>query len=111
MFNADASSVPPPEPAPVIYATLPGYEHLVDALNRRRLERDVAFRTLAEAASLQPGFVSSALGPSQTRKFGWLSAFLLLPPLGLRIALVDGRRPRRSENYGAIRFGQRSRQF
>jgi hypothetical protein len=89
MLQADASCAPHREPAPVVYAALPDYEHLVDALNRRRLECDVSFRSLAETASLQPGFVSGALGPSRTRRFGWLSVFLLLPPLGLRIALVE----------------------
>jgi len=46
-------------------------------------------KTLAEAASLQPGFVSSALGPSRTRRLGYLSLPLLLAPLGLRLGLIE----------------------
>jgi hypothetical protein len=46
-------------------------------------------KTLAEAASLQPGFVSSALGPSRTRRLGYLSLPMLLAPLGLRLGLIE----------------------
>jgi hypothetical protein len=89
MLHADAISALHREPASVIYATVPSYEHLVDALNRRRTALNVSMKTLAEAASLQPGFVSSALGPSRTRRFGYLSLPLLLAPLGLRLGLIE----------------------
>jgi hypothetical protein len=87
MLHADASSAP--HPAPVIYAALPGYEAIVEAINRRRGQVNVSVKTLALAASLQPGFVGAALGPSRTRRLGYLSLPLLLAPLGLRLGLIE----------------------
>jgi hypothetical protein len=86
---------PPPDVASCMpsgstfYALLPDYETLILALEKKRLERNVSFKTLAEAASLQPAFVSGAMGPSRTRRFGWLSIFLMAPVLGLRVAFLD----------------------
>jgi hypothetical protein len=80
-----------------IYATLPDYEALMMALEQRRIAFDVSFKTLAEAASLQPAFLSGAFGPSRTRRLGWLSIFLLCPPLGLRVALIEA--PELAERY------------
>jgi hypothetical protein len=89
MFQADASCAPHREPVPVVYAALPDYEAIVEAINRRRSAVNVSMKTLAEAASLQPGFVSSALGPSRTRHLGYISLPMLLAPLGLRLGLLE----------------------
>jgi hypothetical protein len=87
MLQADTSSAPHCEPE--LYAALPDYEAIVEAINRRRGQVNVSMKTLAEAASLQPGFVSSALGPSRTRRLGYLSLPMLLAPLGLRLGLIE----------------------
>jgi hypothetical protein len=77
-----------------VYANLPDYEALIAAIAQRRLELNVSFKTLAEAASLQADFLSGALDPSvpaqeRTRRLRWLSIFLLLPPLGLGLLFVE----------------------
>jgi hypothetical protein len=74
--------------APAIFATLPDYDAMVAAIIQRSAELGVTYGQLDEIAGLSTGYASKALGPSQTRKFGWLTTFLLMPELGLRVALI-----------------------
>jgi hypothetical protein len=72
----------------VFCGLLPEYENYIQILAKLREHHNVSYAKFAEAASLQPGFVSGAFGPSRTRYFGRISMFLLPPVVGLRLAFV-----------------------
>jgi hypothetical protein len=75
-----------PQP-PQLYAVLPSYDLMVEALAERRLERNISCEALDDAARLAAGYSSKALGPSQSARLGWKSLFKIVRPLGLRFVL------------------------
>jgi hypothetical protein len=75
-------------PPPPIFAVLPDYDALRTAIAARANELGLTHGQIDEVAGLAAGFASAALGPSETKRFGWLSTFLIAPELGLRVAFV-----------------------
>lgn len=67
--------------------TVPDYDAMIAVLATRREQRNISFTDLDELAGVATGYSSKALGGSQTAKLGWLSTFLILPALGMRLVL------------------------
>lgn len=72
-----------------IYATPECYDALVTAFRERANELGLSYSTIDDLAGVTSGFVGKAFGGSQTKRLGWLSTYLILPVLGLRLALLE----------------------
>lgn len=71
-----------------VYAQPQTYEALVEALKDRAGELGISYADIDLIAGLTSGYAGKCLGPSMVKRLGALTLFLILPALGLRVALV-----------------------
>jgi hypothetical protein len=86
------------------------YEALVDAIDARRKELALSHADLDRIAGVAAGYTGKVLGPSRTKKIGWLSTFDYLGALGLKIVLVaDDEMAKRHAKRGLPRQAHQAR--
>jgi hypothetical protein len=106
---ADASLI---SPRRQVLAAVGDYRDLVQFIDARRKALGLSQSQLDDIAGLASGYVGKVFGGSQTRRLGWLSTFLLLPELGVRMEMVEDadlmarrRRPERPARFEQARPG------
>jgi hypothetical protein len=65
------------------------YDDLAAFLAGRRIEMGLTTLQLDAITGLTAGYCGKALGGSQTKRFGWLTLFLLIPELGCKIQIIE----------------------
>ncbi len=108
-----------------VYASAENYESLVEELKRRAGELGISCSDLDAIAGLPTGFAGKFMGPSQVKRLGPISLFVVLPALGLRLTLTVDREalhqyarrgsPRnrqqvRADNFSQTRVAERTLQ-